>query len=195
MSERPSAAAHVIAQLVPVLDERTCRQLRALLADDLATRDPLTPAVCSLAGIATLIDVVGRVPTIDEYEDARRAQAGWPHHSSLVRRYGSWLTAVSAAVKVTQKQPRWGVATRQPQRRLSRTDCVRAILRCRLAIGDWPDEREYMLWQQVEGDLCRRTGALERVPPTRSAVRKRLRTWRDALDLARRQSGLASTDA
>jgi hypothetical protein len=195
MTERPSAAAHVIAQLVPVLDERTCRQLRALLADDLATRDPLAPAVCSLAGIATLIDVVGRVPTIDEYEDARKAQPEWPHHSTLVRRYGSWLTAVSAAVKVTQEQPRWSVASRPPQRRLSRADCVRAILRCRLAIGDWPDDREYMLWQQVEGDLCRRTGALERVPPSRSAVRTRLRTWPDALELARRQSRVASTDA
>ena len=132
MTERPSAAAHVIAQLVPVLDERTCQQLRALLADDLATRDPLTPAVCSLAGIATLIDVVGRVPTIDEYEDARKAQPEWPHHSSLVRRYGSWLTAVSAAVKVTQEQPpvERGVATAatpsQPRRLCSGDPALQA---------------------------------------------------------------------
>jgi hypothetical protein len=71
MSQQPSAAAHVIAQLVPVLDERTCSHLRALLADDIATRDPLTPAIYSLSGIATLIDTHGHVPTIDEYEYER----------------------------------------------------------------------------------------------------------------------------
>lgn len=47
MKDRPTAAAHVIAQLVRALDDRTCRQLRAMLADDLATHDALAPATHS----------------------------------------------------------------------------------------------------------------------------------------------------
>jgi len=63
---------------------------------------------------------------------------------------------------------------------------VRAIERCKLAIGDWPGQREYALWQCIEADICRRTGTLDRSPPSESTVRKRLRTWPDALVLARR---------
>ena len=187
MTDRPSAGAHVIVQLVVVLDERTCQQLRALLRDDVATRDTLKPAVYSLAGIATLIDTVGCVPTIEEYEDARAQHPAWPHHSSLGRRYGSWLSAVNAAVKVTCDPPSWGAPARaQPHRTYSRADCVRAIERCKRAIGDWPDQREYALWQCVEADICRRTGTVDQTPPSQSAVRKRLHTWPDALALARR---------
>jgi len=187
VTDRPSAGAHVIVQLVAVLDERTCQQLRALLRDDVATRDTLKPAVYSLAGIATLIDTLGCVPTIEEYEHARTEHPAWPHHSSLGRRYGSWLSAVNAAVKVTNDPPSWGTPARtQPQRTYSRADCVRAIKRAKRAIGDWPDQREYALWQCIEADICRRTGALDRTPPSQSAVRKRLRSWPDALELARR---------
>jgi hypothetical protein len=195
VTERPSGGAHVIAQLVSVLNEHTCRQLCALLSDDVATRDSLTPAICSLAGVTTLIDTAGCVPTIDEYEKAREEQPRWPHHSSLVRRYGSWISAVSAAVKVTSDQRTWGQPARQqPQRRYSRADLVRAILRCKLAIGDWPDQREYALWQCVEADLCRRTGTLDRTPPSKTTVLRRLRTWPDALELARRAAAQPTAD-
>jgi hypothetical protein len=130
------------------------------------------------------------VPTIDEYEHARTAHPAWPHHSSLGRRYGSWLSAVNAAVKVTSDPPSWGAPARtQPQRTYSRADCVRAINRCKQAIGDWPDQREYALWQCIEANICRRTGTLDRTPPSQSAVRKRLRSWPDALELARRLAG------
>lgn len=157
MTDRPSAGAHVIVQLVVVLDERTCQQLRALLADDIATRDTLTPAVYSLAGIATLIDTLGCVPTIEEYEHARTAHPAWPHHSSLGRRYGSWLSAVNAAVKVTSDPPSWGLPARtQPQRTFTRADCVRAINRCKRAIGDCQTNANTR-----SGNASKRTSAAE----------------------------------
>ena len=190
MTERPSSGAHVIAQLVHVLDVRTCEQLRAMLADDIATRDALKPPINSLAGVAALIDSLGCVPTIEQYEQARGQQLAWPHHSSLGRRYGSWLSAVNAAVKVTCDPPSWGLPARtRPQRIYSRADCVRAIERAKRAIGDWPDQREYALWQCIEADICRRTGTLDQAPPSQSAVRKRLRSWPDAIELARRLAG------
>jgi hypothetical protein len=194
VTPRPSSGAQVIAQLVRVLDDRTCQQLRALLADDIATCDALKPAVSSLAGVATLIDTLGCVPTIEEYEHARTEHPAWPHHSSLGRRYGSWLSAVSAAVKVTSDAPSWGRPTRaEPQRAFSRADCVHAIGRCKRAIGDWPGQHEYALWQCIEADICRRTGTLDRTPPRESTLRRRLRTWPDAIELARRLAGSTPT--
>jgi len=196
VTERPSSGAHVIAQLVHVLDVRTCEQLRAMLADDIATRDALKPPINSLAGVATLIDSLGCVPTIEQYEQARGQQLAWPHHSSLGRLYGSWLSAVSAAVKVTCDPPSWGQPARtHPRRTYSRADCVRAIERCKLAIGDWPAQREYALWQRIEADICRRTGTLDLTPPSESTVRKRLRSWPDALELARRLPGKPTASA
>jgi len=72
---------------------------------------------------------------------------------------------------------------------------VRAIERCKLAIGDWPGQREYALWQCIEADICRRIGTLDRSPPSESTVRKRLRTWADALELARRVTEQATASA
>ena len=123
------------------------------------------------------------------------AATEWPHHSNVMRRCASWPTVISAAVKVAQEPLRWSVGSRPPQRRFSRADCVRSNPAPQTRDRDWPDGREYTLCHRVEGELCRRAGALERFPPNRSAVRKRLRTWPDALELARRQSGVASTDA
>ncbi len=131
-TDRPSAGAHVIVQLVPVLDERTCQQLRALLADDVATRDTLRPAIYSLAGIATLIDTLGCVPTIDEYEDARTGHPHGPTTAASDAATEARLSAVNAAVKVTSDPPSWGLPARtQPQRTFSRADRVRAIGRAK----------------------------------------------------------------
>ncbi|MEA2186818.1 MAG: Homing endonuclease associated repeat [Solirubrobacteraceae bacterium] len=55
MSDSPCPGAHVIARLLPVLSDQTRHQLRAMLADDIATRDALAPANHSLVGIAALI--------------------------------------------------------------------------------------------------------------------------------------------
>jgi hypothetical protein len=62
---------------VSVLDERTWSRLRALLSDDNATRDALALGIYSLSGIAALIDIRGRVPTIDEYKHARHEHPAW----------------------------------------------------------------------------------------------------------------------
>jgi hypothetical protein len=77
-----------------------CCTRRCLLTDDNATRDALTWGIYSVSGIAALIDIRGRVPTIDEYKHARHEHPAWPHDATLGRLYGSWLSAVSAAVQV-----------------------------------------------------------------------------------------------
>ena len=185
MSEQPSAAALVIATLVPALTDETCSQLRALLADDLATAEVLAPSQHRLVGIAALIDALGRVPSIAEYERARSDHAEWPHPSMLGRAYGSWLAAVRAAVKMTSEPPRPPGPRRRSTLKHARADCVNAIVRCAQALGDWPASSEYQRWQVVEADLCRRAGTHARTPPTLRVVTNRLGTWKAALDAAR----------
>jgi len=186
MTDRPSPEARVIARLVPALSDRTCQQLRALLADDLATSGALAPANQSLIGVAALVAAHGRVPSIADYEGARADHPDWPHHNAVCRLYGSWLNAVSASVKLISHTPqRARPAPNGPASNPTRRDCVQGILRCRLAIGDWPGIGEYARWRNIEADLCRRTGTLDRVSPDASVIRRRHGTWGAALDLAR----------
>lgn len=184
MSGRPSSAAHVIARLVPALDERTCHQLRALLADDLATRDAVAPANHSLVGITAVIASTGGVPSIAQYENARQQHPDWPHHSSLNRRYGSWPQVVNAATKLIASPPQRAHPARQPSGLYTRADCARAILRCKLAIGDWPGSSEYQRWRTVEAELARHTGSPDHHLPPECDIRERLGSWTNALQLA-----------
>jgi hypothetical protein len=124
------------------------------------------------------------VPSIAEYEHARIERPAWPHHTSLSRAYGSWLRAVSAAVKLTSEPPRHARPAQQPRRSHSRADCVTSLQRCRAALGDWPTAGEYQRWQVIEAELCRRTGINHRTPPTERVVRNRLGTWSEAIGLA-----------
>ena len=147
----------------------------------------LAPRTQILVGVAALIDSLDRVPSITDYEHARREQPSWPHPSSLCRGYGSWLGAVTAAVKVATDKPRGAPSGPRPARRTyRREDCVQAILLCKLAIGDWPSAGEYQRWRVIEAHLRRRTGETDRTPPTETVVRARLGDWPAALDLARR---------
>jgi len=193
MSDGPSSAAYVIARLVPALDERACHQLRALLADDLATRDAVAPANHSLVGITVVIAVIGHVPSIAQYETARQEHPTWPHHSSLNRRYGSWLHAVNAAAKLISSRPTRSYPARQASRSYTRTDCAQAILLCKLAIGDWPHRSEYQRWRTIEADLARRTGSPERAHPPDHDIRERLGSWTNAIQLAQHWDRSEST--
>lgn len=193
MSGRPSSAAHVIARLVPALDERACHQLRALLADDLATRDAVAPANHSLVGITSVIAATGHVPSIAHYETARNEHPTWPHHSSLTRRYGSWLHAVNVAAKLICSPPQRAYPARQPSRSYTRKDCANAILRCKLTIGDWPHRSEYQRWRTIEANLARRTGSpLHDLPPD-CDIRERLGSWTNAIQLAQHADRSEST--
>jgi hypothetical protein len=194
MTADPSPGAHVIARLLPVLSDQTRHQLRAMLADEIATREALAPANHSLVGIAALVSAHGRVPSIAEYEEGRRSHPDWPHHNTLGRHYGTWLHAVSAAAKLispipTRARPR--TAPMSP----TRYDMIQAIVRCRLAVGDWPTGHEYARWRNVEADICRRTGAMDLIAPEPQLIRRRLGTWNAALDIARHQAQTAADRA
>lgn len=179
-------------QLVPVLEERTGQQLRALLVDEVATRDTLKPAVCSLTCIATLIDALGCVPTIESTSTPERGIPQWPHPQQPRTPLRKLARRRQRGRQGDQRPAVLGTAdpNKPSTPSAARTAFLRAIGRCNRAIGDWPDQREYALWQCIEADICRRTGTLERTPPSQSTIRKRLWTWPDALGLARRLCGV-----
>jgi hypothetical protein len=188
MNDRPCSAAHVIADLIPVLDDKTCRQLRAMLADDLATHDALSPVTHSLIGLTTVIAARQRVPSVIEYARAQAEHPAWPHSNALIRRYGTWLHAVSAATHFMSDKPKKARPPRATQTSPNRNDCVNAILRCQLAIGDWPGSSEYARWRNIEADLRRRTGDHANIPPDFNAIHRHFGTWAAALRLARASS-------
>lgn len=185
MTDQPTPAAHVIAQLIPALEERTCQQLKALLADHIATRVALTPPHQTLVGVATVISALGRVPAVTEYQAARDNDPSWPHHSSLSRRYGSWIQTVNAAAKLLAHPPRKPQPAPRTQRGGTRSESIQAIQRCAHAIGDWPGHNEYTRWRTVELDIRRRAGTQLNLPSD-GVIRRLLGSWPAAVELARK---------
>jgi hypothetical protein len=123
------------------------------------------------------------------YEEARATTphgSGYPDASTLATYYGGWLKAVHAAVdwlthggrariKVDKKACRMKAAYNVQEIRA-------AILRCRLDIGDWPNEWEWEEWASLERILSDTDPRL----PTIKALRKAYDSFDDAVDDTRR---------
>ena len=105
-----SETVRVIRDILPGVNERTLRELRALIAYSLAA-----PSSAELREqrLGLLVQIVARdparIPLGEEYETerGRRAPCGeeWPSRSQLSRAYGSWLHAVSAAMELIVHAP------------------------------------------------------------------------------------------
>jgi hypothetical protein len=95
--------------------------------------------------------------TSSAYESLRRRRRNeWPHRNTLVRLFGSWHSAVSAAGLSTEglrtremvENVRNGSAESRARRREAGRRCLgRAILACRQEVGDAVTASEFFRWR------------------------------------------------
>jgi len=96
-----SIGGRVLLDLIPALALETCVQWRALLAHELAARQlaPTDGARLEFL-IALVFDHQGTVSSTT-YETTRASHApSAPHHSTLVRAFGSWTAVLGAAERL-----------------------------------------------------------------------------------------------
>jgi hypothetical protein len=200
----PSEVAHLIANLIPALPERTLADLRRLLQRRLTAFDNLD---VRYARLGLLIDIVstgtGEVPTTRAYEGERerRASCGetWPVHSTLSVAYGGWVRAVRAAMLLWRDGSSSRTANsnhhfgdRPPY---THEEAVRAMLVCRDTLGVWPTEGEYDDWRRLARELARSSGRPEPRLPGRSAWVRLFGSWQAFERRARREADVAITEA
>jgi hypothetical protein len=102
-----------------------------------------------------------------------------PHSYTVIRRYGKWSDALSAAGLTSLKRATY-------KRRFSHADCTAALLRARQILGHLPSGGEYNnLWK---GTYPHHGGSLkEEGHPSGSTIRVEFGTWRNACHEAAQQ--------
>lgn len=185
----------VIRDIWPGVNERTLRELRALIAYSLAAP---SPAELREQRLGLLLQIVSRsparIPLGEEYEAERglRVACGeeWPSRSQLSRAYGSWLHAVSAAMEL--ERPRGHTPTPSYQarpaagRRHTRRDAILAIVRCQEEIGAWPTQSDYLQWRRILRHTGRLYGPGEPRLPDVKAMRRMFGSWAHVRNAAER---------
>jgi hypothetical protein len=158
----PGELAAGVARMVSLLSSESRADLRRLLSHELAAPTPELERAASLELLCGLVDRgEGEVPTVEEYDAERRRRKGpSPAGSTLSRRYGGWMRAVSAAAWLAAggsgAPPASGF--RDPQPPYSRAEALLALEACRDAVGEWPTAAEYEEWRRLRLRLQRRFG-------------------------------------
>lgn len=157
-----------LSRITPLLPAQTRRDLRRLLAHDLAAPRPERERAASLELLCELLDSGGgEVPTVEVYKAARhRRLPQAPAASTLSRRYGGWLRAVRAAAWLAAggSGPPPAVPVRETQRPYDRSEALGAVSRCALTVGRQPSAGEYEEWARLSRRVARRSGEPSRTP-------------------------------
>jgi len=191
-----SEAADLIARLIPVLPEKTVVDLGRLLQKRLTTFNPQVTRYARLGLLIELVsDGTGVLPSTREYEAARaeraaRGETDWPAHATLIAAYGSWVSAVRAAMLLWRD----GSGSRVPSSThhmeftgaYSFDEAVGALRACYHALGTWPTEGEYREWRRTARELARNAGVPYSRHPSRDAWGKLFGGWAEFLAAAQR---------
>jgi hypothetical protein len=157
----PGELAAGITRLVSLLPPESRRDLRRLLAHELAAPAPELERGGRLDLLCDLMERAGgEVPTVEDYEHerSRRGDHAPPSAATLSRRYGGWIGAVSAAAWLAaggSGQPP-ARELREPQSPYSRAEALLALESCHDALGGWPTPSEYEEWARLRRRLQRR---------------------------------------
>jgi len=179
----------MLLDLIPAVPLETCVQWRALLTHELAARHLAPTDGARLEFLISLVlDHQGTVSST-RYESARAAQApSAPHHSTLVRAYGSWTAALQVAERLLGPAKCETVSARSPKTGYPSepVHVLGAIVSCRDVLGDWPTHSEYLAWRRVENAVRKRTGATGAPVPHPRVAQLRFGEWAVAVRLASR---------
>jgi hypothetical protein len=197
--ERVSEAAQLIAGLVsdPALfSVDAATDLRRLIGHTLAEPPMAARRWDSLSVLVTLIyERAGLLPTVRDYEnERRRREASAPAASTLVKRYGTWMGALSAATRLIRldgSKPAWSERKARYRVAYRPGEIATAIARFYRAFGCWPTALEYGEWARISRRASRACGAPDPRFPGRATVIRRYGTFDRALEAAKAMYGEA----
>lgn len=190
-----SEAAEVAVQLMAdrkAVPEEAVRDLRRLLAHDLARRNP---ARLRLGHLRLLIEMVCALDGADPWvsqedylaERARRKELGETHVSdaALRKAYGRWVSAVGAAARFVEHGGQGRVPASYTHAKFRQAyvmqEVMSALIRCQRDLGDWPTEWEYHEWAGIKRKLALDDPRL----PSAKPIRKCFGDFHEALAATR----------
>jgi putative component of membrane protein insertase Oxa1/YidC/SpoIIIJ protein YidD len=182
-----SAGGRMLLDLIPALPLETCVQWRALLTHELAARHLAPTDGARLEFLISLVLDYQSTVSSTTYETARVLHApSAPHHSTLVRAYGSWTAALRAAERLLGAAKCETVSARSSKTGYPSdpVHVIAAIVSCRDVLGDWPTCSEYLAWRRVENAVRKRTGATGAPVPHPRVAQLRFGEWAVAVRLA-----------
>lgn len=170
MNSVPSERAEAWEIAAEKLPDHEALQLLHLLGFHMRRKTVARVREARLGLLVEIMDHTGQVPTSTEYDQAckDRAQKGqeWPGHQDLCRAYVDWIGAVKAAARhIFDTGARGGVPSSYGHSRVARDEylpheIIDAIIRCRDGLGpwptirDWPSERDYFAWAEIQRRLA-----------------------------------------
>lgn len=185
-----SELAAGIARIAPLLPTGVRRDLRELLAYDVAVGEPVSERALRFGLLCELLEGAGgEIPSVRDYEVERTRHAEpMPSAAQLSRRYGGWLRAVRTASWLAQggsgRPP-----VREPRRHqppYDRREALLALVRCRRVLGEWPTPSLYAEWARVRRLAERRWGDGRGRVPGPSVLRRLFAGFERAAQAARR---------
>jgi hypothetical protein len=127
----------------------------------------------------------GVVPTVDEYQARRAADADArqaPAASTLIVAYGHWLGACRSARRFVDRTTNNPFRVQDSHRHMMTAhdsytprECLDAIIRFHDRLGVWPTQWEFVEWAGSNRRAARRCGAPDPTDPQRTAAVHRLR--------------------
>lgn len=196
MSERPSDVALALARLAPSLSAEDRRDVRLMLSRRIEVHKPSVLRGARLGLLVEILDGQGTFPNSALYSEIRAARldaSSWPDHSTLSRSYGSWLTAVKAAMAQLHTYGKPPSYQSYPGSNLafSMAEMLEGVRHCREDLapwpnpGDWPRASEYSQYRALARKAAAFAGApMPRLPAT-SVLVKHLGEWENVIRQAR----------
>ncbi len=170
--------AMVLAQLVcdhRAFPDEAARDLHRMLGHRIAVPSPGELRYDRLQLLLTMMLDTGVVPTVDEYQARRAADADArqaPAASTLIVAYGHWLGACRSAWRFVDRAASNPYRVQNSHRHLiapydsyTPRECLDAIIRFHVRFNVWPTQWEFIEWGKIERRAARRCGAPDpRIP-------------------------------
>lgn len=172
-----SEVAFVLAQLVcdhRAFPDDAARDLHRMLGHRIAVPSPGALRYDRLQLLLAMLLEDGVVPTVDEYQARRAADADArqaPAASTLIAAYGHWLGACRSAWRFVDRTNN-PFRVQHSHRHMTTAhdsytprECLDSIVRFHDRFGVWPTQWEFMEWGLIERRAARRCGAPDpRIP-------------------------------
>lgn len=200
-----ASAEHMLRALAKS-DRQAAEDVRSMLAATLTFTPSREELERNLGLLTSLVSSLhGEIPQTRDYQalrEQRRHLSGetWPDATTLINHHGTWIRAVSTAMKLAfRSSPRVradGKSTPPPSRRsYTRGEILAAIIDCARFYEHWPTSTEYADWAHLRHALHKRSGRGGTIPvPTLKPLRRQYGTFEKAIEATKRDLTLSTPE-
>lgn len=183
-----SEACQLLSEVATSLPEQTRHELARLLGHSVAM--PTMQELREMR-VGLLVEMVGhgelpRTRTYDRLRDERNAAgSGWPGSTGLILHFGTWATALRAAVdlafNITARRDHARTPRPWPSIPYARREIIQALQVASDKVGQPIGQWEYQELRRVERQLASRSGAPDPRYADLNVIRRNFGTWDAAI--------------